>query len=202
MTDHSIELIIFDVGRVLIDFNFDRVVANLRKYCSLTDRQVRRYFETTPLWDRFEKGQVVPELFFKQLTQDLKLKGLTFQKFVPVWNNIFTEKHDTIDVLRRLRGRYRVATLSNVNVMHWEHIRGQHDFMHWFDFPMASYAVGYRKPDPEIFRVLLRQANVPPQKALFFDDVESHVQAARSIGIRAYRFVDARQMMSDLGEVL
>jgi glucose-1-phosphatase len=202
MSEHGIELIIFDLGRVLIDFDFQSVLRNLKKHSPLTERQIRRFFETTPLWDKFEKGQVAPELFFDQMKKDLKLRGLNFQKFALIWNDIFSENHDTVEVLRRLRGRYKIAMLSNVNIMHWEHVQGRHDFMRWIDYPIASYAVGYRKPDPEVFRVVLRRANIPPQKAVFIDDIESHVHAARSIGIRAYQFVNARQLMSDLADVL
>jgi FMN phosphatase YigB (HAD superfamily) len=196
------DLIIFDLGRVLVDFDFAAVIRNLKKYTALSEKQIRRYFETTPLWDRFERGHVTPAQFFKALSKDLKLKKLSYEKFGPLWNSIFTEKHDTVAVLRDLRSRYRLAMLSNVNELHWEFIAGRHAFMNWFDHPVASYAVGYRKPDAEIFRIVLRQANVPPQRAVFIDDVESHVQAAKAIGIRAYRFVNATQLRQDLGEVL
>jgi HAD superfamily hydrolase (TIGR01509 family) len=202
MTDTPTDLIIFDLGRVLVDFDFEAVIRNLKKYTSLNEKQIRRYFEKTPLWDRFERGQVSPALFFKALSKDLKLKKLSYEKFSPLWNSIFTEKHDTVAVLRELRSRYRLAMLSNVNELHWEFIARQHAFMNWFDHPVASYAVGYRKPDAEIFRIVLGNAGVPPQRAVFIDDVESHIQAAKAIGMRAYRFVNATQLRRDLGEIL
>ena len=52
-----------------------------------------------------------------------------------------------VSILQRLRGRYRIACLSNVNMMHWDYIRETHDFIEWFDHPIASWAVGQRKPD-------------------------------------------------------
>jgi len=202
MSHHRTELIIFDLGRVLVDFDFQAVIRNLKKYSPLGEKQILRYFEKTPLWDRFERGQVAPALFFKELTRDLKLKKLSFETFAVLWNSIFTEKHDTVAILRQLRTRYRLAMLSNVNEMHWQFIVGRHSFMEWFDHPVASYATGYRKPDLEIFRVVLRKAGIPPQGALFIDDVESHVQAARTIGIRAYRFINAALLRRDLDELL
>src|SRR2546430_80467 len=134
------DLIIFDLGHVLVDFDFKKVIRNLKRYSPYSEKEIRHYFPHTPLWDRFERGQMTPAEFYQSLQKDLKMTGLTFDQFEPIWNRIFWEKPDTLAVLRRLRGRYRLAMLSNVNVMHWEYIRRSHAFMNWFDHPVASYA--------------------------------------------------------------
>jgi len=196
------ELIIFDLGRVLVDFDFKKVIRRLKGYTTLSEKQIHRYFIQTPLWDAFERGTVEPKDFFLGLSKDLHLNGLDFKRFMPIWNSIFTEKHDTVSILQRLRGRYRIALLSNVNILHWEHIRETHDFIEWFDHPIASYAVGQRKPGLDIYRTTLHRAGVAPQKAVFIDDVESHVLAAKSLGIRAHQFINARQLIRDLEGIL
>jgi putative hydrolase of the HAD superfamily len=86
--------------------------------------------------------------------------------------------------------------------MHWDHIMETHDFMRWFDHPIASFAVGQRKPDFDIYRTTLHAAGVSPSRAIFIDDVEAHVLAARSLGIRAHQFIDARQLIRDLDGIL
>src|SRR5262249_22752282 len=152
----------------------------------------------TPLWDAFERGAVTPHDFFNALKRDLHLKNLTYEEFVPLWNDIFAEKGDTLALLKELRGKYRLAILSNVNIMHWEYIRQRHSFMEWFDHPVASYKVGHRKPEPEIYLYTLRVANVPAERAVFIDDVEAHVTGARAVGIHAFRFLDAETLQKDL----
>jgi putative hydrolase of the HAD superfamily len=154
------------------------------------------------LWDVFERGEVEPKDFFLRLCKDIHLKNLDFQRFTPLWNSIFTEKPDSVSILQRLRGRYRIALLSNVNMMHWDYIVETHDFMGWFDHPIASCDVGLRKPDPDIFREALHIAEVTPGKTIFIDDMEEHVLAARSLGIRAHQFINARQLINDLDGVL
>ena len=196
------ELIIFDLGRVLVDFDFRLVIRRLKRYTTFSEKDIRRYFKQTPLWDAFERGEVEPKDFFSQLSKGLKLQKLTFKEFAPMWNSIFTEKHDTVSILARLKGRYRIALLSNVNSMHWEHVIETHDFIQWFDHPVASWVVGTRKPDPDIYLQTLHIAGVPPQKAIFIDDVESHVLAARSLGIRALQFTSAAQLARDLDGIL
>lgn len=196
------DLIIFDLGRVLVDFDFRKVVRGLKRYSPLTKKQIRGYFVETPLWDAFERGTIEPEDFFLQLSKDLHLTKLSFREFIPLWNDIFTEKPGTVSILRRLRGRYRLALLSNVNIMHWDHIVKTHDFMQWFDHPIASCAVGQRKPGLDIFRTTLAIAGVKPSQAVFVDDMIEHVLAARRLGIRAHQFVGARQLIKDLDEIL
>jgi len=202
MTMEKPDLIIFDLGRVLVDFDFHKVVRHLKRYSPLTEKQIHRFFMQTPLWDTFERGQTEPDDFFRQISKELRLKNLTFKDFTPLWNSIFTEKHDTVSILQRLRGRCRIALLSNVNIMHWDHIVETHDFMSWFDHPIASFAVGQRKPELDIFRTTLQIAQAKPAQTIFIDDVESHVLAARSVGIRAHQFIDAPQLVRDLNGIL
>ena len=132
----------------------------------------------------------------------MKLKGLSFEAFTPIWNEIFQEKPDSIALLRQLRGHYRLALLSNVNVMHWEHVDQRYDFLRWFDYLFASYAVGRRKPEADIFRIVLQRTGVPPERAVFIDDVLSHVRAAQALGIRAHQFHDAAHLRVQIRDLL
>jgi HAD superfamily hydrolase (TIGR01509 family) len=196
------ELIIFDLGRVLIDFDFKKVIANLRKHSPLAEEAIHKFFATTPLWDSFERGTIQPQEFFVALVEGLQLTGLTFESFAPMWNEIFQEMPETIEILSRLRGKYKLAMVSNVNPMHWEHVKARHGFMTWFDVPIASYAVGHRKPELEIFRLALKTAGVEASRAIFIDDVEAHIHAARKLGIRGHHFSSAKQLREDLRDLL
>lgn len=191
------ELLIFDLGRVLIDFDFKKVIRDLKQHTHLNEQQIQHFFENTPMWDSYERGKIDSEEFFRRLSEALELKGLTFDAFKPLWCDIFTAKHDTIELLETLRGQYKLAMLSNVNQMHWEFVRDRHGFMHWFQLPVASYAVGMRKPDAAIYQYVLDQAGVPASKALFTDDIEAHITAAKSIGIDAHLFTTAAQLKKD-----
>ena len=102
----------------------------------------------------------------------------------------------------RLKKRYRLAMISNVNAMHWLHVKKNHSFMEWFELPIASYAVGHRKPELEIFHLVLKKMKVPAERAVFIDDLKAHTDAAKSIGIRSHQFVDAKRLKKDLGELL
>jgi glucose-1-phosphatase len=196
------ELIIFDLGRVLLDFDFMKVVRGLQKHSPHSSQEIRHYFKTTPHWDRFERGVMNEKAFFKSLTTDLKLNGLHYEAFMPLWNDIFEEISGTVAILEKLRKSYRLAMISNVNPMHWKHVQKNHSFMKWFEHPIASYAVGHRKPELEIYHLTLKRAKVNPSEAVFIDDVKAHILAARSIGIRAHHFIDAKRLQKDLKDII
>jgi FMN phosphatase YigB (HAD superfamily) len=196
------ELLIFDLGRVLVDFDFKKAIHDLKQFSSLSEDQIQHYFETTPLWDSYERGTISSEAFFAKLSDDVELKELTFATFKPMWCNIFTKKEDSVALLDQLRGKYRLAMCSNVNEMHWTFIRDRHEFMKWFEIPIASYAVGLRKPEPAIFQYVLDKAGVPASKAVFTDDLEAHTTSATTLGIRSHVFTTAEQFKNDIKDLL
>ena len=64
------------------------------------------------------------------------------------------------------------------------HTFGLHDC---FDAFVTSGEVGYRKPDPRIFRMAMGIAQVSAEECIYFDDRAMLVDAARQLGMRAYR---------------
>jgi HAD superfamily hydrolase (TIGR01509 family) len=66
---------------------------------------------------------------------------------------------------------------------------------------VLSYEVGAAKPDRAIFAAALRRAGTPPERAAYFDDVGSYVQAAREMGLRGYLFTDAPTFARQLAEL-
>jgi HAD superfamily hydrolase (TIGR01549 family) len=197
------ELLIFDLGRVLVDFDFRKAIEEIKRHSPLTADQIQHFFETTPLWDAYERGALPSEQFFGKLGEGLELSDdLSFDAFKVLWCDIFTEKTDTVALVDRLRKQYRLAILSNVNEMHWLYIRGKYDFLKWFELPIASYAVGLRKPEAAIYQHVLDKAGVTADKAVFTDDLETHIIAARALGIRAHQFTTADQLSKDIKDLL
>jgi putative hydrolase of the HAD superfamily len=74
--------------------------------------------------------------------------------------------------------------------------------MQWFEPAIASFEIGHRKPAAEIFRHTLQRTGVSPSRAVFIDDVLSHVHGARSLGIRSHQFSSAAKLLADLNGIL
>jgi epoxide hydrolase-like predicted phosphatase len=111
-----------------------------------------------------------------------------------------------IEFMRSLRERgLRMALLTN-NVREWE--------PHWrsmvpavdeiFEVVVDSAFVGMRKPDPRIYELTLERLGdgLRAEECVFVDDIDVNCEAARELGMKAVRFVDAEQAIAEIQALL
>ena len=106
------------------------------------------------------------------------------------------------EVLTALRGRFRLACLSNSNATHWERNAYELGLFTHFEAALASHALGCHKPDPLIYSRALAALHVAPEAVVFFDDGAANVEAAREVGIAAFQVAgvaELRTCLSALG---
>ncbi len=111
---------------------------------------------------------------------------------------IGTLNTEVADLFAGLRGRYRTAILSNSFVGAREREQAAYGFEDMCDLIVYSHEVGCVKPDPRIYQILCDRLAVAPGDTLFLDDVQSNVDAAQAVGMRAIRFISSRQAMAEL----
>jgi putative hydrolase of the HAD superfamily len=88
-----------------------------------------------------------------------------------------------VQLVRRLRGAYRVSVLSNADDTLRARLAGL-GILDLFDDVVCSAEVGCAKPDPEIYALACRRLGHPPAACVFVDDHEPNVQAAEAAGLR------------------
>ena len=81
--------VIFDLGRVLIDFDFGRGYRALEGLCPYDEREIRRRLAASGLVERLETGLVEPRDFVAQLSSVLDLR-VDYDQFCHLWSSIFT----------------------------------------------------------------------------------------------------------------
>jgi len=193
----AFQLVIFDVGGVLVRLETQRIVHKLAQETKQPAEALERIVTDPKLIEPFELGRSSPKQFFDQLNNRLKLSW-GFDQFVEAWNSILSENTDATWLLQRLRERYTLAALSNTNALHDEYIRRSFPVLSLIHHWIVSYQVGLRKPEPEIYQLTLRQADVPPHAAVFIDDTEEHVVVARRLGLMAIHFSDGLRLEREL----
>ena len=87
----------------------------------------------------------------------------------------------------------RTAILSNVPGDLWRGLTGQHPWLLTPDAATLSFEAGAVKPDPAIYRRCLEQLGVAPQQALFVDDRQENIAAARELGLHTRRLTPRGQ---------
>jgi glucose-1-phosphatase len=190
--------ILFDLGRVLIHFDFRRGYRALEGLCPYSAEEIPRHLAGTGLVERFETGLVEPREFVDEICRTLDLK-VDYDQFRVIWSSIFTEVLIPESMLEGLKRRYRLVLVSNTNALHFEMIRETYaHLLRHFDDLVLSYEVRAMKPQPEIFQAAVELAGCPPQECFYTDDIAAYIEAARRMGIDAVRFESRAQLEGEM----
>lgn len=189
--------IIFDLGKVLVHFDFKRVYQRLESICPHAATEIPRVLSTTGLAQRFESGQIEPAEFIAEITRALSL-DVQPDEFCEMFNCIFTETLVPESLLETLAARYRVILLSNTNAIHFPWIQQTYPLLRHFHDLVLSYEVQAMKPHPDIYRAAIGRAGCRPEECFYTDDIAEFVEGARALGIDAVQFENAEQLEREL----
>jgi FMN phosphatase YigB (HAD superfamily) len=190
--------ILFDLGRVLINFDFQRGYRALAGLCPYAAEEIPRRLAGTGLVERFETGLVEPRGFMEQMCRILDLK-VDYDQFRGIWSSIFTDILIPENMLEGLRRRYRLVLVSNTNALHFEMIRENYGhLLRHFDDLVLSFEVHAMKPLPEIFQAAVERAGCRPEECFYTDDIAAYIEGARRMGIDAVAFESRAQLEGEM----
>jgi putative hydrolase of the HAD superfamily len=198
-----IEVIIYDLGNVILPFNHYQIAEKLSR-----SAQRREFQDPQKLFsylfdlekgiiNDFDVGKVSPREFFQSIKKNLGL-SISFDEFIPIWNDIFIQDQEVSEIILSQKGRWRLGLLSDTDPLHFHYILSKFPIMNAFDKWILSYEVGLKKPAIEMFQKAIAWASVEPQEILFIDDMKKHVDVAISLGMRGIHFISAKQLKKEL----
>ena len=192
------DTIIFDFGSVLVKDTSLDAFYKVHLPQAKAKMLVKKYFdyirkdEDLPLNDAIER-------YRKTLPKNLKIYAKS--AFITCATSV--ERYDyTIPLLKFLKSRgYKLYYLSNWGRSAFTLMKKSHimDFMSLFDGGIVSYEVGLKKPNPNIYKLLINECNLDPERCIFYDDKKENCDAARRIGIKAVQFKE--QTVKDIMEL-
>src|SRR5215467_12201339 len=200
MAGKKIQAIIFDIGRVLVRVDVSRSMQDLAQGVSLSPQEIWTAIEKDPRWHDWQEGRISPRDWHLHLSKRLG-GSLTFEQFSEAWNRALDPAPiQNNSLFESLRKKYRLGLLSNTDPIHVAHLEATFDFFRFFPKPARTYScvVGASKPSPLIFRDALKSLRVGAENAVFVDDVEAYVAAARALGMHAIHYQNPAQLRSDL----
>jgi FMN phosphatase YigB (HAD superfamily) len=198
-----IEVIFFDLGNVILPFNNYQIAEKLSRFSQKREIQdPKKIFSylfdlEKGVINDFDKGRVSPSEFFQSIKKYLGL-SIAFEKFIPIWTDIFIENQEVSEIIVSLKGRWRLGLLSNTDPLHFNYIVSTFPIISVLEKWILSYEVGFKKPDARIFQRAMEWASVEPEKILFIDDTKGYVEAAVSLGMQGIHFVSADQLRKEL----
>ncbi len=185
--------VIFDLGGVLLDINYQATEKALRGLLGPRSDQYYLQSKQSPLFDDLETGRIAPQQFHQGICE---LAGTTLpvEAINYAWNAMLGRMpRERMDFVQKVAARRRVFLLSNTNAIHKaafdkiiaEDLPGQ-DFDSYFEAAYYSHLVGLRKPHPEIYRFVTDRHGLDPARTLFIDDNKDNVEGARQAGLLAF----------------
>lgn len=193
--------ILFDLGGVLLDIDFQRALAAWAPHSRLPAAELQARFRFDENFHRHETGGLDDEAYFAHLREALALECE-----LPVvqagFNAILIgEIEETVRLLEAVRGRVPCYAISNTNPAHVAHIeRAFPRFLPRFTRVFASHRIGHRKPQPAAFDHVLHAIGVPAPEVLLFDDLQPNVEAAQALGLQAVLVRSPRDVRAALSE--
>jgi putative hydrolase of the HAD superfamily len=193
-----IKTVIFDLGRVIVPFDFQRGYARLEPLCGLSTAEIRSRISAGGLVPRFESGEMEPEDFVAQLSRQIGLNA-GYEEFREIWMSIFLpETLIPEEMLIEIKRTHRLVLLSNTNRIHFDGIVANYPLLRHFDRFVLSYEVGAMKPSPLIYEKAIEAARCEAAECFFTDDIQEYVEGAKSMGIDAVQFQSAAQIREEL----
>ena len=193
-----IKTILFDLGNVIVSFDFKRAFGRLQPLCNYEVSDIPRRLRGTDLIHRFEAGEIGPRQFVADLCKVLDLE-IDYDEFCSIWTGVFLpEPLISESLVRNLAGRYRLIIVSNTNPIHFGMIQRTYPLLQHFDDYVLSYEVGALKPDRKIYEAAVARAECSAGECFFTDDLAVNVQAAREHGMDAVQFLSAVQLEREL----
>ena len=188
----KIKNIIFDLGGVVMDLDIEktkRALARLGFDESMFHLHNNGGEENVFLL--LERGFIPEEVFFSRL-KTIVGKPVSTKQLISAWNAMILGFNPLkIKLLLELKPKFRTFLLSNTNVIHIkrcnEIISGKYNMNSLndlFEKTYYSYETGLRKPEPDIFELVIRENNLIPSETLFIDDSKEHLETARLLGIK------------------
>lgn len=199
---NNITAVIFDYGNVLLEWNPRYVY--------------QRYFPNDP--DGME--EFLREINFMDWNA-LQDKGRSFAEGVAELSNQFPHHahlirayHDhwvdsigeaywgTVEIMRQLKQKgFPIYGLSNWSAETFPYAREKYNFFNLFDDMVISGEVGFVKPEPEIFHLLLEKIGKPAGECLFIDDSLPNIQQANTMGFKTIHFSSPGHLKQTLIEM-
>jgi glucose-1-phosphatase len=198
--------IIFDLGGVLLDLNFNKTMEAFKKL-GWEEQNLEAAIHTSAIFLGFEVGKCSPQQFRDNIRPALTSSNNDGQ-IDDAWNAMLLGiPDDRINYLKRLNKEYQLYLLSNTNEIHVNYHNSmflekhRYPFQDLFIRAFYSFEMGLRKPDTAIFEQVMEETGIKPEETLFIDDLPQNTIAARYLGITALH-IQAGTLLQILPEFL
>lgn len=192
----EIKTIIFDIGGVVTFGSFQELYNNYAALVGLTPEFILDYHKQNR--DDLTLGHITLDQFFADFKKaGAKFDGDLQEAYTNEMLKIRSINTELVNILSTLRQHYTLGVLSNLT---WTRLVADErmNIYEYFDFTVLSCVEHLKKPDPKFYQLALAKSGAKPEQAIFIDDNEKYILAAREIGLKDILFTDNNKLVLDL----
>jgi len=181
----KIEALIFDIGNVVIAFDWQTAEDRLRIRPGNGKASMRE--DIKGLINRFEVGEISQKEFVPMAARAIGFPG-DEQEFIAIFNSIFSPNPPMERSIQYLAARFPLYLLSNTSELHLEYLRRNFKVLRHFADGVYSFDAKCAKPDRKIFQFAVKQFGVTPESTVYIDDHAANVRSALDMGFHAIQY--------------
>lgn len=197
----NIKNIIFDLGGVILNIDLKRTEIALEEMGIKNFRQYLSQSHLISFFKQYEAGKIDDSAFISKI-QSLSGTALTEEAIVNAWNALLLDfPPERIELLQRLKKKYRLFLLSNTNAIHYKQFQKQlyeqtgcylEDL---FEKTYYSHTIGLCKPDVAAYQFVIDENKLDPAGTIFIDDTEVNMAGAIEAGLHVYHLKPGKTIM-------
>jgi putative hydrolase of the HAD superfamily len=189
----NIKNIIFDLGKVLLNLDFNASIAAFQKLGLKTDVLDNKQAYSDPVFYELEVGKVTPEEFCNRVRKVLNNQNATDLQIEDAWFAMILDiPANRVKVVQELSKNYNVYLFSNTNKIHIDRLHRAFKAEHGIDFPSLfvkdyySHEIHERKPDLSSYKKVIDLSGINPEESIFIDDLEKNIIGAQQSGLKTF----------------
>jgi putative hydrolase of the HAD superfamily len=179
----DVDVVLFDLGGVLIDFGG---VEPMRELAGIdSDEELWQRWLNCPWVRTFERGHCSPEEFGTGMVEEWALAVSPEEYLTAFASWPGGPLPGAFELAQEVRQLLPTGCLSNTNALHWTAHFSQWRLLDALDHYFLSFEMGMVKPDAEIFGAVATSLGTHPSRIVFLDDNMLNVEAAAQAGFRS-----------------
>lgn len=193
-----IKVIIFDLGGVLFTNGTKQFIEMVSQGYGVEKEKIKEVMDGE-LGSLYREAKITRDEFWQKVIAALGIQANS-DELEKAWIHGYELIEGTKDLVQELAKKYKVYFLSDNVKERIDYISKRYNFLDWFEGGVFSHEVGIRKPNPQIYKLVLEKAQVNADEAVFIDDKPSLLIPAKEIGMLTFAFESPEKLREDMNE--